>query len=99
MTFDDFAASLATDTPPALSPLLVALWHDRRGDWDHAHRLAQDIESRDGAWVHAYLHRREGDDWNARYWYQRAGRPPCSSSLDDEWVDIVQALLTPEKAP
>ncbi len=94
MTLDAFTVSTAAETPPAVSPLLLALWYEKRGDWDRAHRLAQDIETRDGAWVHAYLHRREGDAWNARYWYTRANRPECTTSLDEEWSAIVQVLLT-----
>lgn len=93
MTFDEFRSSTGADAPPALGPLLVALWHDARGEWDRAHQIAQDVETPDGAWVHAYLHRREGDAWNARYWYTRAGRPECTASLDEEWGTIARALL------
>lgn len=93
MTFDEFQASATAGAPPALGPLLVALWHDARGEWDRAHQIAQDVETPDGAWVHAYLHRREGDAWNARYWYTRAGRPECTVSLDKEWAAIASALL------
>ncbi len=79
---------------PASAPVLVrALWHDATGDWNEAHRLAQDVESADGAWVHAYLHRREGDLGNARSWYRRAGRPAESGSLEDEWRTIAAALV------
>jgi hypothetical protein len=79
---------------PASAPALVrALWHDATGDWEEAHRLAQDVESADGAWVHAYLHRREGDIGNAQYWYRRAGRPAASGPLEDEWREIAGALL------
>lgn len=94
MTFDQFRASTTDGAPPALGPLLVALWYDARGEWNHAHQLAQDVETNDGAWVHAYLHRREGDAWNARYWYSRAGRPECTTSLDEEWATLARALLT-----
>jgi hypothetical protein len=69
------------------------MWHDAHGDWDQAHRLAQDDNTADGAWVHAYLHRREGDEDNARYWYQRAGRPEASGTSEAEWTCIVQHLL------
>jgi hypothetical protein len=79
--------------PPGLSPALEALWHERRGGWDQAHRIAQDIAGPAGAWVHAYLHRREGDHSNAEYWYARAGKPAARGSLDDEWRAIVEALL------
>ncbi len=78
--------------PPGLSPVLHALWLDARGDWDGAHELAQEAGGRDGAWVHAYLHRKEGDAMNAAYWYARAGRPVATSSLAEEWRAIVAAL-------
>ena len=93
MTFDDFQASLTASEPPALAPVLIALWHEARGDWEQAHRVAQDVDDRAGAWVHAYLHRKEGDLGNASYWYRRAGQPVAAGSLDDEWRAIVQALL------
>ena len=97
MTFDDFKASLTGVTPPAgLPPLLLALWHDAKGDWDAAHGVAQDVEDEDGAWVHAYLHRKEGDAANAGYWYRRAGRPHARGTLNEEWDDIASALLARE---
>ena len=81
---------------PGDAPVLVqALWHDATGDWDTAHALAQDVDSPEAAWVHAYLHRREGDIGNAGYWYRRAGRPAASGALDDERQVIVAALLGP----
>jgi hypothetical protein len=82
--------------PPSLSPLLVALWHDAQGDWHKAHKFAQDIETRDGAWMHAYLHRKEGDKSNANYWYQRAGKKFPTKSLEEEWGEIVTELLKKE---
>ena len=95
MTLEDFRATLAAQEPPAgLGAALVALWHDARGDWDAAHRVAQDIEDSDGAWIHAYLHRKEGDTSNAAYWYRRAGKPMPSTSLDAEWNAITGALLS-----
>jgi hypothetical protein len=94
MTFEEFHRSLEQDEPPdSLSPALVALWHDGRGDWDRAHETAQDIEDKTGSWVHAYLHRKEGDEGNARYWYHRAGVTPASGPLETEWRVIVDALL------
>jgi len=96
MTLADFKATLSAPALPAgLGAPLAALWHDARGDWDAAHRVAQDIESRDGAWIHAYLHRKEGDAGNAAYWYQRAGKPVASGSLEAEWNAIAAALLSP----
>lgn len=87
-------ATLADAAPPTgLDPLLVALWWAARGDWDRAHGIAQDIETGDGAWVHAWLHRVEGDLANAGYWYARAGRPKATGPLDAEWNEIAAALL------
>ena len=94
MTLQDFQATLASPAPPrGLSAPLLALWHDGRGDWDAAHGVAQDVKSADGSWIHAYLHRKEGDAGNAAYWYQRAGKPVATASLDAEWREIVTALL------
>ncbi len=94
MNLQAFEDSLANDTPPAdLSNALQALWQDANDDWNEAHRLAQKEDDRAGAWVHAYLHRKEGDPSNAAYWYRRAGRPVSSLSLDDEWREIAEALL------
>ena len=94
MTIDELKATLHSPSPPAgLAPAILALWHDARGDWESAHRVAQDIDGPDGSWIHAYLHRKEGDLGNAGYWYDRAGRTPASGSLDDEWTEIASALL------
>jgi hypothetical protein len=93
MTIEEFNATLSSAEPPAVAPLLLALWHDARGDWDAAHRVAQDVDDKDGAWVHAYLHRKEGDLGNAGYWYRHAGQPIATDSLDAEWARIVAALL------
>ena len=89
-----FEQSLIHDAPPAGIPAAVeALWHERRGDWGRAHEIAQNITTSAGAWVHAYLHRREGDESNAAYWYRQAGKLITRSSLDDEWRVIVETLL------
>ena len=91
MSFEDFANA---DSPPVgAGPALQALWHDARGDWDRAHELAQQESGRNGAWVHAYLHRKEGDVMNANYWYSRAGKPEGRGDLDAERAAIVRALL------
>ena len=94
-TAADFHASLASGAPPAgFSTPLLALWWDGRGDWQAAHTTVMAHESdRDAAWVHAYLHRKEGDAGNAAYWYARAGRPVPKQSLADEWGAIVAALI------
>ena len=93
MGFDSFTASLDEATPPLdLSPELEALWRDAKGDWEEAHRLVQDLETRESAWVHAYLHRKEGDLSNAAYWYRRAGKPTKVGPLQTEWDEIARAL-------
>jgi hypothetical protein len=89
-----FRASLSLAEPPSnLTPALRALWLDARGNWDGAHDSAQADEGGAGDWVHAYLHRKEGDASNAAYWYRRARKPVCKSSLDEEWAAIAGALL------
>lgn len=94
MTFQEFEATLRGDAPPAgVGRALQALWYDAKGNWAEAHRLAQEEENATGAWVHAYLHRVEGDPGNAAYWYRRANQPVCSAPLADEWRDLVTALL------
>ena len=94
MEIDAFEESLIQPAPPAgLSPAVEALWHERHGAWDLAHKIAQDIPGPEGAWVHAYLHRREGDESNAAYWYRQAGKPVMRGSLDDEWRAMAEALL------
>lgn len=94
MDLDGFRASLAADAPPAgLGDPLAALWWEAKGDWQRAHGCAQDCEDADGAWVHAYLHRVEGDLANAGYWYRRAGRTPSAAELPAEWREIAAALL------
>lgn len=94
MEFDALKKSLADNNPPEeLAGPLLALWWDAKGEWEKAHETAQSVNNSDGAWVHAYLHRKEGDDGNAGYWYSRAGKPHSSLSLDEEWEEIVQSLL------
>ncbi len=94
MNLDEFRLSLtATEPPPGLSLALAGLWRDAKGDWKRAHESAQQDEGVEGSWVHAYLHRKEGDQSNATYWYKRAGKPVCREPLDTEWVSIVRELL------
>ena len=94
MTLAEFQHSQTHPTPPSdLSLALQSLWHDAKGDWNKAHDLAQEAGDSSGDWVHAYLHRKEGDESNARYWYTRAGKPAYSGSLQDEWAAISEALL------
>jgi hypothetical protein len=87
------AASARRPLPQDADPLIKALWHDATGDWSDAHELVQNIDSAEAAWIHAYLHRKEGDLQNAQYWYRRAGRPAASGPLPDEWRVIAQTLL------
>jgi len=93
VTLEEFRTTLAQSSPPEVAAPLRALWHDGRGEWDAAHAVAQDIDDATGAWIHAYLHRKEGDLGNAAYWYQRASQPVAADSLDAEWARIVTALL------
>jgi hypothetical protein len=90
----EFKASLSGATPaPGIDAPLAALWWAAKGGWDAAHKIVQDEETVDAAWVHAYLHRVEGDLGNAGYWYRRAGKPVASDSLESEWERMVAALL------
>jgi hypothetical protein len=94
MTLDEFRTSLSDDEPPReLSLALAGLWWDAKGDWKRAHESAQQDEGPAGSWVHAYLHRKEGDSSNAGYWYSRAQKVPSKSSLEQEWLAITDALL------
>lgn len=92
-TFADSARAGRAPPPAGLSRALLALWHEARGDWDLAHRLAQEAAGAEGDWVHAYLHRKEGDEANAGYWYRRAGRPAAHGDLAAEWERIARELL------
>lgn len=95
MTMDEFKHTLKDKQPPKdCSSLLRALWHDRKGDWDHAHKLAQDVSSKDGSRVHAYLHRKEGNEGNAGYWYKNASQGFCRENLEKEWEDLVSDFLS-----
>ena len=89
MTFEEFN----TSDGKALRGALLALWFDRRGEWERAHETAQEMEGPEGAWVHAYLHRKEGDATNAAYWYRRAGRRVAHGDLNEEWECMVRELL------
>lgn len=94
MTYEEFRASIAKSDPPAgLTRIQRALWEDAKGNWSRAHELVQDDASTEAEWVHAYLHRKEGDLGNASYWYNRCGRPVCTDALEKEWERIVRAVL------
>jgi hypothetical protein len=100
MTIEELRASLRETVPPGgLPPLLQALWWDAKGNWDRAHEIAQDDDGgQEAAWVHAYLHRREGDPENAGYWYKRAHQPSPENSPDEEWRQITTVLLHRHRA-
>ena len=90
----EFKASLSDAAPaPELDAPLAALWWASKGEWNQAHKIVQDEPTADAAWVHAHLHRVEGDLGNAGYWYRRAARPVAAGSLDTEWEGIAAALL------
>ncbi len=94
MTLEEFQASLLRDEPPKqLSVALTSLWWDAKGDWKQAHEVVGQDEGPVAAWVHAYLHRKEGDLSNARYWYKRADKAPAASPLEREWREIAESLL------
>src|ERR1700710_1997725 len=98
MTTADFKSSLSGALPaPGVSPPLAALWWSAKGDWDKGHAIVQDEEGVDAAWVHAYLHRVEGDLGNAGYWYRRAGKPVATGPVEAGWGESVSAAVQGEK--
>jgi len=96
MTLDEFIQSVKhEEEPPASLPeALKALWWAKKGDWDRAHHISQAVYSNSGSWVHAHLHRVEGDLANARFWYRRAEKREYSSELEVEWKEISEYLLS-----
>lgn len=98
MTFEKFMASLTEPAPRAgISPPLAALWWMAKGDWQRAHNLVDDLDGADAAWVHAHLHRIEGDPANAHYWYRRAEKTPSTATFEAERAAIAKALLTGDR--
>jgi hypothetical protein len=94
MNLSEFKQSLTQLQVSATLRLeLQSLGYDAKGDWEKAHTLVQDLETPEAAWVHAYLHRKEGDSSNAGYWYRRAGKPVFTGGLEQEWEEIVSTLL------
>jgi hypothetical protein len=94
MNFETFQKSIKATTPPAnISLYLLAMWYDANGNWDKAHSMIDNLNDATACWVHAYLHRKEGDKGNANYWYSRADKKMPSVSLPEEWENIVKALL------
>ena len=94
MNISSLTESLSAKSPPKnVSVYLKALWYDAKGEWDKAHQLMQDVEDKNASWIHAYLHRKEGDISNADYWYSRAGKKKPSLSLEKEWEEIVTVFI------
>ncbi|MHA7864736.1 hypothetical protein [Flagellimonas marinaquae] len=92
--YEAFESTLDLTAPPKEWPeALQSLWFDAQGDWESSHNIAQDLHSTMGSWIHAYLHRKEGDEWNARYWYDRAGQPFPNYGLEEELKVLVEANL------
>ena len=94
MNYSDFIKSTKKEFPSdKLEGVKLALWYVVKDDWDMAHNIAQDICSESASWIHAYLHRAEGDIWNANYWYRRAEKEPCNSSLKSELDNIIKSIF------
>ena len=93
MNIEEFKTSLNVSLPENISVYLKSLWYDGKGDWEKSHTTIQDIEDKNAAWIHAYLHRKEGDIWNADYWYNKANKKRPSISLEEEWENLVSAFL------
>ncbi|MEO9893070.1 hypothetical protein [Aurantibacter sp.] len=92
--YSEFQLSLNSETPPKNWPdSLKALWFDAKDDWESSHNIAQDMYNTMGSWIHAYLHRKEGDEFNAGYWYRKAGKPFPKLSLAEELKEIVEYVL------
>jgi hypothetical protein len=95
MTVEEFKTTLSQTDPPAeLDYVLLALWYDAKGDWEKSHLIIQDIDTKDAALIHAYLHRKEGDDWNADYWYHRAGMKRKNQTIEEEWALLVARFIS-----
>ena len=94
MTFEQFKDSLKLNEPPfGLNQYQEALWYAGKKQWEASHNIAQDIHDKDGSWIHAYLHREEGDIFNANYWYNKASKRMPGYSLEQEWEEIATELL------
>ena len=94
MEFENFKQTMKDATPPPGSSVyLAAMWYDGHGNWNEAHKMVDSLEDSTACWVHAYLHRKEGDVWNADYWYRKAGKIRPGLSLTEEWQSISEALL------
>ena len=92
-SIDSFKDSLKNNTPDSsYTPMLTSLWYDAKGDWEKAHAQVDSLKDKCSAWVHAYLHRKEGDLWNADYWYAKANKTRPNISLEEEWESLVEAF-------
>ena len=96
MTFIEFRQSAMQNEPPEVNIYLTALWYDMKGEWSRAHEISQEIHNSMGSWIHAYLHRKEGDSANAEYWYRRAGKKITEDSLDQEFINMAEYFLKME---
>lgn len=95
MTVAEFRKSIEGETPPAgLDPILLSLWYDAKGDWEKSHAIVQDLETKEAALIHAYLHRKEGDIGNADYWYHQAGMKRKNHSIEEEWNLLVVRFIS-----
>ncbi|MFS4491469.1 hypothetical protein [Maribacter sp. 2308TA10-17] len=93
-TYSEFLETLKNDGPEAYWPeVLISLWYDAKGNWEAAHDIVDGMNNATAKWVHAYLHRKEGDDWNAGYWYRQAGKDFPNTTLENEHREIVQFIL------
>ncbi|WP_091150909.1 hypothetical protein [Mucilaginibacter pineti] len=93
-TLTEFKTILSNSKPETgLAVQLKSLWYDAKGNWDFAHHQVDQLSDQESAWVHAYLHRKEGDTGNADYWYRRAGRRRPEVSLEEEWTELVDYFL------
>ena len=93
-TLEEFKETLEASEPPEyLNNLLQALWFDAKGDWETAHELVQAVYTNEGAWVHAYLHRKRGDVENAEHWYEKAGKTMPKNQFEEEWKNILSEFL------
>ena len=95
MTFEEFTESIGKiKIPSNISPILTALWYDGNGDWQKAHEITQNFSTVQASEVHAYLHRKEGNNSNANYWYTKVGKKFCNKPLHEEWTELVKKNLS-----
>lgn len=94
MTYDEFILTIENNELPSNLPLYMqALWWDAKGNWQKAHSLIDSLDDKHSCIVHAYLHRKEGDIWNADYWYGRANAKRPDTGLDEEWQSLAMDLI------